>query len=152
MKVKKNFLPPIFVLGIMLLSAGCKKDKADNGNMYNITASMTGTQEVPAVTTSGSGAVTGTYDASTNTLTYHVTWSNLSGAATLAHFHGAAASGTNASVIVPFTINSNGVSADGSTTLTEPQEADLLNGLWYANVHTAAHPSGEIRGQVTAAH
>jgi hypothetical protein len=34
--------------------------------------------------------------------------------------------------------------------LTDPQESDLLNGLWYANVHTQAHGGGEIRGQVTA--
>ncbi len=35
--------------------------------------------------------------------------------------------------------------------LTDAQIADLQAGKWYFNVHTAAHPPGEIRGQVTAA-
>jgi hypothetical protein len=39
--------------------------------------------------------------------------------------------------------------AEGSATLTDPQAADLLGGRMYVNVHTAANPGGEIRGQVT---
>ena len=128
----------------------CKKDKAKNTTMYNNTATMSGAQESPAVTTAGTGAVTGTYDANTNTLTYTVTWSNLSGNATLAHFHGPAAAGTNAGVQVPFTLTAGASSVSGTASLSDTQESDLLNGLWYANVHTAAHGSGEIRGQVTA--
>ena len=37
---------------------------------------------------------------------------------------------------------------DGSATLTAPQTAELLAGQLYINVHTAAHPNGEVRGQV----
>ena len=36
----------------------------------------------------------------------------------------------------------------GEATLTDAQAADLLAGRWYVNVHTRAHPGGEIRGQV----
>jgi len=39
--------------------------------------------------------------------------------------------------------------AEGSATLTDPQAADLMAGRYYVNVHTAANPGGEIRGQVT---
>jgi hypothetical protein len=153
--MKKISVPAAFVLALSFLFFSCKKDNNSNANanMYNINASLSGAQEAPnPVTTNGTGTVTGTYDANTNLLTYHVTWSNLSGPATAAHFHGPAAAGTNASVVVPFTINANGTSADGTITLTEAQEADFLNGMWYANVHTAAHAAGEIRGQVTATH
>jgi hypothetical protein len=150
--MKKITLVPVLLLLITfsLFVTACKKDKQTNTTMYNISATMTGAQESPAVTTNGTGTVSGTYDASTNTLTYNVTWNNLSGAATAAHFHGPAAAGSNASVIVPFTIPAGASSVSGSTVLTDPQETDFLNGLWYANVHTQAHGGGEIRGQVTA--
>ncbi len=36
----------------------------------------------------------------------------------------------------------------GSVRLTEAQQADLLAGRWYFNVHTQASPGGEIRGQL----
>ena len=151
--MKKISLLPVLVLltTFSIFVTACKKDKnATNSTMYNISATLSGAQENPAVTTNGTGTVTGTYDANTNTLTYHVSWSNLSGPATAAHFHGPAAPGTNATVVVPFTIDASGTSANGTATLTDAQETDLLNGLWYANVHTAAHGGGEIRGQVAA--
>ena len=147
---KITFLPALALLTVFFFVTSCKKDKEKNTTMYNISATMTGAQEVSPVTTNGTGTTTGTYDASTNTLTYNVSWSNLSGNATVAHFHGPAAVGTNASVVVPFTFTAGSTSASGTATLTDAQESDLLNGLWYANVHTQAHGGGEIRGQVTA--
>jgi hypothetical protein len=36
----------------------------------------------------------------------------------------------------------------GSATLTPAQVADLMAGKWYVNLHTAASPGGEVRGQV----
>ena len=39
--------------------------------------------------------------------------------------------------------------AEGSATLTDAQAADLMAGKYDINVHTAANPGGEIRGQVT---
>jgi hypothetical protein len=151
--MKKITLLPVLamLISFSLFTSSCKKDTATkNTTMYNIAATLSGAQEVPAVTTNGTGTVTGTYDASTNTLAYNVSWSNLSGNATLAHFHGPAAAGTNAGVVIPFTLTAGATSVSGTTTLTDAQETDFLNGLWYANVHTAAHGSGEIRGQVTA--
>ena len=35
-----------------------------------------------------------------------------------------------------------------AATLTDAQAADMLAGKWYINVHTAANPGGEIRGQL----
>jgi len=144
----------IFLLAISL--ASCKKDNNNNtnNNLYTVSGSASGANEVPAVTTSGSGTLTGSYDASTKVLQYNVSWTNLSGTATAAHFHGPAPAGQNATVVVPFTLvnNGNAGTASGSTTLTAAQETDLLAGNWYFNVHTAAHPGGEIRGQVSATH
>jgi len=149
---KIKFLSVFAVLtGFTLFFSGCKKDeKTTDITMYNISATLNGAQESPAVTTNGTGTVTGTYDKNTKTLSYTVNWTNLSGNATIAHFHGPAAPGTNASIVVPFSFTAGATSATGTTTLTDQQESDLLNGLWYANVHTQAHGGGEIRGQVTA--
>jgi hypothetical protein len=38
----------------------------------------------------------------------------------------------------------------GRAVLTAAQAADLLAGKWYVNLHTAANPGGELRGQVIA--
>ena len=45
--------------------------------------------------------------------------------------------------------NATSSPAEGSATLTDEQAADLTAGKYYVNVHTAANPGGEIRGQVT---
>lgn len=141
----------IALMSALVLLASCKKDKNDTtSNNYSISASMSAAQEVPTNSSPGTGTVTGTYDPNTNTLNYTVSWSNLTGPATNAHFHGPAAAGSNASVVVPFTLTAGSNTVSGSTTLTDAQETDLLAGKWYANVHTSANPGGEIRGQVTA--
>ncbi len=59
---------------------------------------VTGAQEVPPVTTGGTGSVETTFDKSTNVLTWTVTYSGLSGPVTAGHFHGPAAAGANAGV------------------------------------------------------
>jgi hypothetical protein len=80
-------------------------------------------------------------------LTWKVTYSGLTGPATMAHFHGPAEAGKNAPVVIPFKDAASG--ANGSATLTDAQAADLMAGKLYINVHTAKNPGGEIRGQVT---
>jgi hypothetical protein len=40
----------------------------------------------------------------------------------------------------------------GEAVLTGAQISDLRKGLWYFNVHTAANPGGEIRGQLNQDH
>src|ERR1700712_6047137 len=103
--------------------------------------------EVPAKTGPGKGEAHATLDTVTKQLTYDVTFDGLSGPATAAHFHGPADKGVNAGVVVPF---APPVASPykGTATLTDPQVAELEAGKWYVNVHTAANPGGEIRGQV----
>jgi hypothetical protein len=78
----------------------------------------------------------------------------LTGTATLGHFHGPALAGANASPVITFNLINNGAvgSATGTITLNDTQEADLLAGKWYSNIHTQANGGGEIRGQVSAVH
>jgi hypothetical protein len=153
-----TFLP--LMISFLFFVAGCSKN--DNNktttptDMYTISASMSPAQETGTLNGSptGSGTTTGTYNASNNSLQYSVTWSGLTGPATIGHFHGPAVAGSSAGVVITFNLinNGNSGSASGTVTLTDAQEADLLAGKWYANIHTQTNGAGEIRGQVTAVH
>ena len=111
---------------------------------------LTGTQGVPPVETGGKGMADLTYDPDTRVVTWNITYSGLSGPATMAHFHGPAAKGENAGVQI--WLSKQGSPADkpikGQATLTPEQAKDFAAGNWYVTVHTQAHPAGEIRGQV----
>ena len=111
-------------------------------------ATLDGASEVPPTTTAGKGAADIDYDPTSKKLSWKVTYSGLSGPATAAHFHGPAEADKNAGVKVPIP-NATSSPAEGSATLTDEQAADLMAGKYYVNVHTAANPGGEIRGQVT---
>jgi len=110
-------------------------------------ATLDGKSEVPANTSAGKGTAEIDYDAASKKMTYKLTYSGLSGPATAAHFHGPAEAGKNAGVAVPIA-NAGTSPVEGSATLTDAQAKDLMDGKLYVNVHTAANPGGEIRGQV----
>lgn len=107
---------------------------------------LTGANEVPPVATQGVGVVSAQVFPTTRAMTYTAEYKNLTGPATAAHFHGPAAPGANAPVVVPVPNPATPIKA--GVTLTEAQLADLKAGRWYFNVHTAANPGGEIRGQM----
>jgi hypothetical protein len=111
-------------------------------------ANLSGAQEVPPATTQGKGTAAITFDTASKKLSWTVNYSGLSGPATAAHFHGPAEAGKNAGVAVPIP-NQAKSPVTGSATLTDAQAADLQAGKYYVNIHTAANPGGEIRGQVT---
>jgi hypothetical protein len=98
-------------------------------------AALDGKAEVPPNTSAATGTADLDYDPASKKLSWKLSYSGLSGPATAAHFHGPAEAGKNAGVA-------------GSATLTDAQAADLAAGKYYINIHTAANPGGEIRGQV----
>jgi CHRD domain len=113
-------------------------------------ADMLGPSEVPANSTAGTGTVDATLDTATKKLDYTVTWSGLTGPATMAHIHGPAPAGKNAGVIVPLG-EAPTSPIKGSAALTDVQITALENAQYYVNVHTDAHKGGEIRGQLLPA-
>src|ERR1700742_4155345 len=110
-------------------------------------ATLDGKSENPPTTSTGTGTADIDYDAATKKLSWKLTYSGLTGPATAAHFHGPAEAGKDAGVEVAIP-GATSSPAEGSATLTDAQAADLEAGKYYVNVHTAANPKGEIRGQV----
>ena len=111
-------------------------------------ATLDGKSEPPPNASAATGTADIDYDAASKKLTRKLPYSGLTGPATAAHFHGPAEPGKNAGVAVAIP-NATSSPAEGSATLTDAQAADLAAGKYYVNVHTAANPGGEIRGQVT---
>jgi hypothetical protein len=115
----------------------------------SFTVPLSGAEEMPLVQTAGSGAAELTYDSTTRTLKWVVTYSGLSGPAVMAHIHGPAARGGKAPVVL--WLSKQGSPAEspitGQATLTPEQAEQFAAGQWYVNVHTQANPGGEIRGQ-----
>jgi hypothetical protein len=111
-------------------------------------AALDGKSEVPPNASTATGTADIDYDAATKKLSWKLTYSGLSGPATAAHFHGPAEAGKNGGVALAIP-NATSSPVEGSATLTDAQAADLTAGKLYINVHTAANPGGEIRGQVT---
>ena len=102
-------------------------------------------QEVPPNTSpaEGTGSVTLSPD---GFLHFNIVFDELMSAQTGAHFHGPAITGTNAGVQFSLPIGSPIIGIVGP--LDAQQQSDLLDGLWYVNIHSALFPAGEIRGQV----
>jgi hypothetical protein len=109
-------------------------------------ATLNDASEVPPKTGDGKGTLDATLDTATKTLTYTLTYAGLSGTPTMAHFHGPAAAGANAGVLVPIPVAASPIK--GTAKLTDAQIGDLEGGKVYVNIHTQANPGGEIRGQV----
>ena len=117
-------------------------------NLVALTTQLMASNEVPPNTSPATGSVDAMFNKDTNLLRWKVNYTDLTGPATAGHFHGPAAVGANAGVALPWP-GSVTSPMDGSATLTAAQAADLMAGRWYANVHTAANPGGEVRGQMT---
>ncbi len=113
-------------------------------------ADLKGASEVPPNATTGSGTVTVTFDPATKQLTWSGSYSGLTGPVTAAHIHGPAEPGKNAGVVLWLSEKGKPFPSPfkGSATLTDAQGADLMAGQYYINVHTAANPGGELRGQL----
>jgi hypothetical protein len=107
---------------------------------------LSGGNEVPPVTTPASGSGTVTVHAD---CTVHANITVTGMTATMAHIHEGAA-GTNGPVIVPLTKTADNVfHAPAGAKLTEAQCAVHRAGGTYVNVHSATHPGGEVRAQLT---
>ncbi len=127
------------------------------------TATLSGASVRPTpVTSTATGSATFTYVGDIKTLFYEVDVVGID-SVTLAHIHGPADTGASAGVILNLytTGKSKGLGFTGvlaagvggqlgaPSGMTMDSLLVLMgNGNAYVNVHTVAHPAGEIRGQV----
>jgi hypothetical protein len=118
---------------------------AMNGTTVGARAWLSGAEETPPVTTTtASGVAIFAFDPATRQLSYEMATYGVT--ATAAHIHRGAV-GVAGPVAYPLTTPAAGSSV-GAVTLSVSDEALLLSGGLYVNVHSAAYPGGEIRGQI----
>ena len=138
------------LLALLALNfASCSSDSTTTPTpvvtTQTVTATLSGANEVPAITTTSTGSVNGTYDKTTKTLKITVTHTVATPIG--AHIHRAAPTANGIIIFgFPAPLTSPLVY---STVLDAAQLADLTAGLYYVNIHTAANTGGEIRGQLT---
>jgi hypothetical protein len=142
----------MFKLSSLLAAASLALPLCAQADVYAyVGLPLTATQEPTAPNSSGTGNVTVLYDTATKALLYSIVYQLSPGAtATAAHFHGAAPLGANAGVQIglPTQPTGNAGKLIGSVTLTAAQEADLLAGKWYFNIHSSLAAGGEMRAQL----
>ena len=154
--MKKQFrtsawLITIFCAFALVLSA-CDDDDDDtpSNEVRFENLALTGANERPPATTNNTGTLNATFNKDTKVISYVVTWTGF--APTAMHFHKA-----DPSIAGPVVIGVAGTGSPSTFTspvtgttraLTAAEEADLLNGLWYFNIHSVQYPAGEIRGQL----
>lgn len=106
-------------------------------------AMLLGKNEVPPNASAANGRASIVFDSTTGNISIRAVTRGVT--ATAAHLH-EAAKGSNGPVILGLTQTSPGVWT-GSGTLTATQITSFTSGACYINVHSAALPGGEIRGQ-----
>jgi hypothetical protein len=133
----------VLLVGVLAVSGPASAE------VVSLSAALSGANEVPPIQSSGTGTATVTFDTQSREMRWEVLVQGLSAPLTAAHFHGPGSSTQNSPIIVPIAKAGDQSPFKGQATLTPEQAADLLGGRWYVNIHTQAHPPGEIRGQVT---
>ncbi|TGE24839.1 CHRD domain-containing protein [Hymenobacter aquaticus] len=112
-------------------------------------ATLTGGQETPPVSTPALGVGTFVLSQDKTRLKFRTVVDGLSGAITNTHFHNAAP-GAAGPVILDLLPYLSGKVIEGEVGVTPAFVTALEAGNIYINVHTAANPGGEIRGQLAS--
>jgi hypothetical protein len=118
---------------------------AAQADLFHHTVPISPAQETPPLAKGSSGSANVTIDTDANTLRYNITFSGLSSAESAAHIHGFSARGTPSGILHTLPPGSPKI---GVWNFTEGQQASILAGLTYINIHSMNHGGGELRGQI----
>ncbi len=116
------------------------------GGDFSAVSSLSGDQETPFVTTMGNGVGFVGFTSAYDSLIYVVLVNDLSGPPTAAHVH-RGPSGVAGPVVFGLTAALPGIAYTATVPITAATLSDIISNNLYFNVHTAANPGGEIRGQ-----
>ncbi|MFV7234821.1 CHRD domain-containing protein [Flavobacterium sp. ZB4R12] len=126
---------------------GYSSDPTPIPTTTTFTAVLTGAREVPPNGSTATGTATLTFNNTTKTFTLTVTHNVV--APTAAHIHKGAVGAVGSPVFPsPTSSFTFPITSYVSPALTPTEEADLKAELYYVNIHSAAYPGGEIRGQL----
>ncbi|WP_276497602.1 CHRD domain-containing protein [Pontibacter litorisediminis] len=150
-----------YVICLLLLLSGlltaCDDDDDEAGLDTELEfngVGLLGTNERPVVMSEGAGEMDAVFNELNNTLSYTITWQlgNPNDATTAMHFHGPANRDSSAPPIIDieegFNQGASGTISGTTRPLTQAEEKDLKAGLWYVNIHSTSHPTGELRGNL----
>ena len=135
----------------LTLTSGCQKNEPDTppkSDPVAISGELRGIfiGPLPVLSTAATGNFSGSFDKTTNAMSYTVTFAGLSSPLTLAHLHPGAAGVKQPSF---FTLPGLSSPISGKATLTPAQRELLLRGEVYVNLHTTNFQEfGELRAQL----
>jgi CHRD domain len=133
----------IVLAGVLVIAGSCKKDTVDPNVKFM--ATINGASETPANASAATGTATLTFNKDTKLFSIVVNFSGIT--ATSAHIHKGDV-GVAGGIIFGFTAPITSPINYTSVALDATQEADLNANMYYVNIHSAAFPAGEIRGQL----
>jgi len=154
--IGRAFLATVLALAAVAMSCSSKSARNYGNDLF-------GTNEVPPVTTNAAGNVSFTLSSDETSMSFVLTITEPIDSAFASHIH-LGAPGVNGDVIVPLWTGEQGMGYTGTLRSATLTNADLTGpmagktlaalaesidaGHVYVNVHTKAHPAGEIRGQL----
>jgi hypothetical protein len=138
----------LFVTGVIIAVAVASGSTA-GGMPKTWSTSLTAAQEIPKQVVKNTAA-RGSFRATLNgtKLKFTLTFSGLTGPATMAHIHLGAKGKSGPILVALCTPCTSPVSR--TVTADAKVQKDYANHLLYVNVHTAKNPNGEIRGQLNS--
>lgn len=145
-------LKPIPSVGALLLALLLPVVSV-RGAIVRFTATLDAAQEGGASTSTATGSAIALYDTATNTIDLVVTASNFTNTVSNSHIHEGAL-GVSGPVVVGlgaeavYTRTGANLSGSFQNLAYAGTPATLLTGGAYVNLHSAAFPGGEIRGQL----
>lgn len=133
------------LVGLALLAAPAKAETVTFQAMLDQDQAVPAPSAVP----DAGGRAYVTLETDSIEIAWEIEYYALSGEIVAIHFHGPAGAGKTGDVAVAIDNTSEMVGKlTGSAQITAEQAQQLVDGLWYVNIHTDLNPAGEIRGQL----